>query len=104
VKRYRLSPEAEQDLNDIKTYYLSGAGVRVARYVAGEITRGFEFLAGMPGAGHKREDLTGDPVKFWQVFSYLIIYDPATRPLGIARVLHASQDLEALLRRRPPRA
>jgi len=35
------------------------------------------------------------------VLSYLIAYDPAMRPIGIARVLHASRDLEALLHRSP---
>jgi toxin ParE1/3/4 len=104
VKRYQLSPEAQQDLTEIKAYYLGQTGVRVARYVTGELTRAFQFLAATPGAGHKREDLTDEPVKFWQVFSYLIIYDPATKPLGIARVLHASQDLATLLRKHPPRA
>lgn len=104
MKRYHLSPEAQQDLIDIKAYYLSRSGVRVARYVRSELTRAFQFLAATPGAGHKREDLTEEPVKFWQVFSYLIIYDPAIKPLGIARVLHASQDLAILLRKHPPRA
>jgi antitoxin ParD1/3/4/toxin ParE1/3/4 len=56
------------------------------------------FLAGMPGAGHVRPDLTGDPVKFWQVFSYLIVYDPVPRPIHIVRVLHASRDIAAILR------
>jgi len=102
VKRYRLSPEAQQDVTDIKQYYLDQTGVRVARYVTGELTRAFQFLAATPGAGHKREDLTDRAVKFWQVFSYLVIYDPFTNPLGIARVLHASQDLATLLRKHPP--
>ncbi len=51
-----------------------------------------------------RDDLTDEPVKFWSVFSYLIVYDPATQPLGIARVLHGSQDLETMFRDQPPRA
>jgi toxin ParE1/3/4 len=42
-------------------------------------------------------------VKFWSVFSYLIVYDPAMRPIGIVRVVHASQDLEAMFRERPIR-
>ncbi len=42
-------------------------------------------------------------MKFWSVFSYMIVYDPAAEPLGVARVLHASQDIESLLTRRPPR-
>ena len=30
------------------------------------------------GIGHTREDLTSRPVKFWSVYSYLVVYDPET--------------------------
>jgi toxin ParE1/3/4 len=104
VPGYILSPEAEQDLLEIRAYYLTQANARVTRYVMSEITRAFRFLAATPGAGHVRADLTDEPVKFWSVFSYLIAYDPAMQPLGIARVRHGSQDLGALFRKEPPRA
>jgi toxin ParE1/3/4 len=104
AKGYNLSPEAEQDLQQIRAHYLEKAGAPVARYVLSEITRGFRLLAATPGAGHSRADLTDEPVKFWSVFAYLIVYDPTTQPLGIARVLHGRRDLETLLQRQPPRA
>ncbi len=99
---YLLSPEAQQDLQEIRTYYVKHASVGVARYVLREITSAFRFLAATPGAGHLRSDLTSEPVKFWSVFSYLVVYDPATQPIGIARVRHTSQDLAALFRKKPP--
>jgi toxin ParE1/3/4 len=77
VRRYALSQEAEEDLGDIRAYYLARASARTTRYVMREITKAMGFLASTPGAGHSREDLTDDPVKFWPDFSYLIIYDPA---------------------------
>jgi hypothetical protein len=43
-------------------------------------------------------------MKFWRVYCYLIVYDPAMRPLGIARVLHSRRDLKTLFREKPPRA
>jgi len=76
---YVLSPEAQQDVADIRTHYLDEGGARVARYVLAELTRGFRFLAETPGAGHIRADLTGEPMRFWPVFSFLIVYD---RPCG----------------------
>lgn len=97
MKRYSLSGAARRDLNNIKAYYMKEAGARVARYVLGEITVAFTFLVETPGAGHSRLDLTSEPLKFWPVFSYMIIYVPAMQPLGIARVLHGSQDIESLL-------
>ena len=102
MKRYRLSPEAQNDLKDIRRYLVGQGGAALAQYVLGEIRQALQFLAATPGAGHMREDLTDEPVKFWSVFSYLIVYDPAMQPIGIARILHGRQDLEALFRDNPP--
>jgi antitoxin ParD1/3/4/toxin ParE1/3/4 len=55
------------------------------------------LLGREPGAGHVREDLTSTPVKFWPVYSYLIVYDPETRPIQIIRVLHGMRDVEEIL-------
>jgi len=97
VSRYLLSPEARQDLADIRAYLREQAGARVARHVLGQIRDALEFLSRTPGAGHVREDLTEAPVKFWPVFSYLIVYRPEPRPIGIVRVLHGGRDLGRLL-------
>ena len=80
------------------------AGARLARHVLSEIRAALNFIAANPGAGHRREDITDEPVRFWAVFSYLIVYDPVMKPLGIARVLHGSRDLETMFRNRPSRA
>ena len=101
--RYILSPEARRDIEQIRDYYVEEAGVQVARHVLGQITKALRFLAETPGAGHRREDLTDEDVRFWPVLSYMIAYDPAMRPIGVARVLHAARDLEALFRGKPPR-
>jgi antitoxin ParD1/3/4/toxin ParE1/3/4 len=37
-------------------------------------------------------------VKFWTVFSYLVVYDPASVPLSIIAVLHGARDIERLLK------
>ena len=97
MKLYVLSPEAQRDLDGVKDYLLKTASVRVARYVNRELRQGMRFLAENPGAGHSREDLTEEPVKFWSVFSYLIVYDPKKRPIEIVRVLHGALDIPSLL-------
>ena len=97
MKLYVLSPEAERDLDRVKDYLLQTASVRVARYVLRELRAGMRFLGQNPGAGHVREDLTDDAVKFWPVFSYLIVYDPEKRPVEIVRVLHGALDIPNLL-------
>lgn len=47
--------------------------------------------------GHRREDLTDKPVRFFPVYSFLIIYDPASTPLEIVRVLRGAQDIAVIL-------
>ena len=47
------------------------------------------LLGSQPGIGHLREDLTRRPVKFWPVYSYLIVYDPETK--------HGNRDIGEIL-------
>ncbi len=97
MKTYLLTEDAEQDLDIIKVYLLGEDGSPLVQHVMDKIEAALAFLGAMPGAGHSREDLTCDPVKFWQVFSYFIIYDPVPRPIHITRIVHARRDLQALL-------
>lgn len=99
MARYILSPEAKEDLRDIRGYLVSQGGKRLARYVLHEITAAFRLLASHPEAGHLRQDLTPLPVKFWSVFSYLIAYDPAARPITIVRVFDGRRDVRNILNR-----
>lgn len=103
MSRFRLSPEAQIDLADIRRYLTRNGGAAVARHVLGEIRRALRVIAERPGIGHSREDLTDEPVKFWPVFSYLIVYEPSMRPIGVVRIIHGSQDVETKFRESPPR-
>jgi toxin ParE1/3/4 len=96
-RRYVLSEPAVHDLDAIKTYLIDRAGASVARHVLREVRSALQFLATRPGVGHAREDLTDLPVRFWPVFSYLVIYNPDTSPLEVLRVLHAARDVAAIL-------
>ena len=60
----------------------------------------FGLLATMPGIGHWRKDLMAEPVKFFPVYSYLIVYRPETKPLQVVAVLHGRSDVEQVLKRR----
>lgn len=37
-------------------------------------------------------------LKFWCVYSYLVVYDPESRPLTIVAVLHGARDVGELLK------
>lgn len=97
MRRCIVSPEAVRDLDDIKDYLIRAAGIRVARRVLKEIRNATQFLSREPEAGHRREDLTDAPVKFWPVFSYLIVYKAGQHPIEIVRVLHSARDVHAIL-------
>ena len=93
---FRLSPEAARDIEDIWEY-IARDSVCAARRVRLGLLVACRRLAQHPGLGHRREDLTNKPVLFWPVYSYLIIYNPATEPLEIVRILHGAQDIPRLL-------
>ena len=103
MPQFVLSPEAKEDLREIRDYLVGEGGRRLARSVIREMTGALRLLASHPEIGHFRRDLTSFPVKFWSVFSYLIVYDPAARPIAIVRVLHGRRDVETMLRRDTPR-
>jgi len=72
--------------------------VDAADRVEQEIHRSVSMLADNPGLGHLRRDLTTKPVRFWPVYSYLVIYDPDARPLEVVRILNGYRDVAALLK------
>jgi plasmid stabilization system protein ParE len=58
------------------------------------------FLARTPGAGHGRKDLTDEAVRFFPVYSYLIVYRPEKKPLEVVSILHGRRDVERILKGR----
>jgi plasmid stabilization system protein ParE len=97
VIAYLLTDAAEQDIDEIKRYLVGKGGPPLVFHVLEKIEAAMQLLAVRPGAGHSRIDLTSEPVKFWQVFSYFVIYDPVPRPIHIVRVLHTSRDIPNIL-------
>ncbi len=100
TRRYVLAPEAALDLVQIWRYIKKQSSVEIANRVESVILDKIVFLATNPGAGHSRKNLTDEPVKFFPVYSYLIVYRPETSPLQIISILHGRRDIEQLLRDR----
>ena len=96
-RRFILSRPAALDLDEILSFVLQQDGAERARHVADHLRDAFRTLADNPRLGHTREDLTDLPVRFWTVWSFLVIYKAQTQPLEIVRVLHGARDIEALL-------
>ena len=66
--RYVLSPEAVEDLASIWHYIQTQSSVEMADRVESVIRERIAFLAGTPGAGHQRRDLTDLRVRFFRIF------------------------------------
>lgn len=93
---YILTPEAQDDLMAIQDYIAQDNPVVAAR-VIDECFECFAKLSESPLIGHKREDLTIRDVRFWNLYSYLVIYDANTKPISIVRCLSSYRDITSLL-------
>lgn len=92
MKAYEFSPEARDDLQEIWVY-IAGDNLAAADALEADIYRACELLAKSPHLGHRRTDLTDEPVLFWPVRGmYLVIYLRETQPLKIVRILHGARD------------
>jgi len=99
-RRYALSPQAALDLAEIWHYLKNQSSLTVADRVEATIRDRIAFLAKNPGAGHWRKDITDEVVRFYSVYSYLIVYRPATKPLQVIAILHGRRDVERALKGR----
>ena len=95
MKRFKLSPEAAQDIREIWAH-IAADSIKAAGRVRLQLLNACQTIARNPGIGHSREDLTDKPVLFWPTGSYLIIY-AARKPPEIVRVLHGARDIPSLL-------
>ena len=100
-RRYQLTATAQQGIDEIGAF-IAEDSVDAALKVYDTLEEAFELLAENPGIGHTRQDLTDRPLRFWSVFSYLVVYDPSSRPLSIVAVLHGARDVELLLKKPEP--
>lgn len=84
---FELHPLAAQDITDIWEF-IAGDNVPAARRVREEILDAIRNLVHFPHQGHKRPDLTSQPLRFQRVRDYLIAYAPDKRPLLVVGVVH----------------
>jgi len=96
-KTYRLTERAEADVDAI-TDFIAADNIDAAVKVVLALEDAFVLLASRPGMGHSRADLTDRPLKFWSVYSTLVVYDPASDPLTIVAVLHGARNVAQLLK------
>ena len=96
-RRYTFSPAARIDLAEIADF-IRRDSPDASRRVVKSLREAVEKLAKAPGLGHVREDLAQRSLRFWPVYSYLIIYRAESRPLEVVRILHGARDVRRILK------
>lgn len=97
MARYSLTGPAKADVREIVAY-VRQRNTRAATRVRSELQATMRQLADFPGMGHTRPEVGDDTLRFWAVYSYLIVYWHPTKPLQVIRVLHGARDVENALR------
>lgn len=96
MKEYFLSQIAEQDVDEIISY-IAQENPKAAFKFLDALYETMNLLAENPLMGHKREDLTYHPVRFWTFkWHYLIVYKNGS-PIEIVRILSGYRDISNLL-------
>ena len=97
---FQLTEDAILDIDAIWLYLLNKEGLETADRVVTEFFKGFYKLAEIPNSGHRRADLTSKRVLFYRIFSYLVIYEPGSKPLRILGILHGKRNVARILGQR----
>jgi toxin ParE1/3/4 len=98
MTRYRISRDAEKDLDEIFIYWAKRATVDVADRLIDAITSRFWLLGEYPDAGRSCEDLAPG-VRCFPAGRYLIYYRKGRSAIEILHVFHGARDQTRALRR-----
>ena len=50
--------------------------------------------------GHARKDLTGRPLLFFPLYSYLVVFEPNVSPIRIMAVLRGKRNVKRIIKHR----
>lgn len=98
MSRFEFAPSARREFYAILDYISdrSPAGAERVRVAVLDAVR---KLAERPGMGHKREDLTDRPLRFWTAMRrYTIVYRGDDAPIEIIHIIGPGRDIARLLR------
>lgn len=90
---YRLTLQAETDLEGILDFIALRDGETRAESVLDSFAAAFEHLAASPLVGRVRANLTGSELRWWPVRRWLILYEPSL-PITVMRIVHGARDID----------
>jgi toxin ParE1/3/4 len=89
-----ITPEAEEDIDDILSYIASD-NFQASIVFYGRLINCFETLAANPKAGRERPDVS-EGLRSFPLGSYLIFYRIWAGTVAITRVIHGARDLDEI--------
>jgi toxin ParE1/3/4 len=92
VNRFRLSRQAEQDLEDIWVYLTQQDELLADKQIAQILDR-FPMLSQFPNMGKQRDDLLGG-LRSFPVKPYIIFYNKISDGIEVVRILHQSRNID----------
>jgi toxin ParE1/3/4 len=95
---YRVSKDAQQDLDEIFLYWAKRAGLRATERLVDSITGRFWILGEHPDAGRFCEDIAVN-VRCFAAGKYLIYYRKTRRGTDILHIFHAARDQKRAFKR-----
>jgi plasmid stabilization system protein ParE len=98
MSRYRLTHQADLDLDAIWKFISENNGRSVADRIELELHEAMCLLAANPGVGHKRIDVRRSNYRFWSVYGFVIAYRFDKNPIVVARVVHGARNFRRLFR------
>jgi plasmid stabilization system protein ParE len=88
---FALHPEVFNDLEEIRRF-IADNNPDAADLLMAELFNAMRSLVKFPGKGHRRSDLTTQPLRFIVVQEYLVAYVPEDDPLWIVSVIHGRRN------------
>lgn len=93
MNRFRISRQAEQDLEDIWVY-LAQQNELLADKQINQILDRLPMLSQFPDMGKQRDDLLVE-LRSFPVKPYIVFYTKIANGIEVVRVLHQSRDIDS---------
>ena len=97
MTRYQLTELAQSDLLEIRDLLVVNKDRDLALKILTELRDKIELLVDFPAMGRERPEFKEGKLIFFPFYSWLIIYNPKSKPLLVIRVVSAYRDLEIFL-------
>ena len=98
MKRYRVSKDAERDLDEIFVYWAKRTSVEVADRLIDAIAERFWLIGGNPRCGRACGDIAPG-VRCFPAGKYLVYYRKVRQAVEILHVFHGAHDQTRVLKK-----